>query len=69
MGFFAQWQWEFEREQSGLVKQFDSLEHVAAVYRDTVDKWRGAETWRINRRAYLTDFREFMDTQVIVNPG
>ena len=65
---FVEWQWQFERERSGLIKQFDALEQFASAIRGALVRWNGEDAWRDNRHTYRTDFREFMDTQV-VGPG
>ena len=65
---FTQWQWEFGRERSELVKQYDSIGHLASVFRASMNRWNAEEAWRERKDRYRADFREFMDTQVI-GPG
>ncbi len=65
---FATWQWEFERQRSGLIKQFDSLTHMAAVYRDYFQFSEAEHAWHKRKHYFAADFVEFMDTQVI-GPG
>ena len=65
---FVQWQWEFERERTGLTHQYDSMEHMASVYRFAVQRWGVEDLWSARKQVYGADFVEFMDTQVI-GPG
>ena len=65
---FAQWQWEFERERTGLVDQYASDDHMALLFRTVLGRMHGEDAWRQRRTLYQPDFVEFMDTQVI-GPG
>ncbi len=68
VGQFVQWQWEFERERAGLIKQFDSPEHMAAAWREALHRWDGDGAWQQRKHQFNAEFVEFMDTQVI-GPG
>lgn len=67
---FVQWQWVFERERTGLTKQFDSLEQMASSWRAALRRWKAEDIWQRSPRVrFRADFVEFMDTTVIANPG
>ena len=65
---FVEWQWSFERERAGLVRQFDSLDHMAMALKDVVERAHLRDVWANYKIQFSTDFVEFMDTQVI-GPG
>ena len=67
-GVFVHWQWRFERTRTGLIKEFDSLDHMASTFRTAMQLWKAEDAWSKRKNYYSTDFREFMDTQVI-GPG
>ncbi len=53
-------QWEFERHRSGLVKQFDSLEHMASGYRWAIQRWTATDAWYRQRTIFTADLRELV---------
>ena len=65
---FLNFQWVFDRHRAGLIRTYDSLEHMASIFRGRLERWNGADVWNESKHAYRTDFREFMDTQVM-GPG
>ena len=65
---FINFQWVFDRHRSGLIRQYDSLQHMASVFRFRIEQWNGTDTWRKRSHTFHAEFREFMDTQVI-GPG
>ena len=65
---WVEWDWIFQRQGSGLIQHFDSLEQMAAVFRDAIQSWEAQDEWPKIKHYYRADFVEFMDTQVI-GPG
>ena len=66
---FVHWQWQFERTRAGLIEEFDSDEHMAFGFRRALLRWKTIDAWHELKNIHAADFREFMDTQVIGNPG
>ena len=64
----VEWQWMFERERTGLIKQFDSLDHMASSLRSGMQRLKFEDEWHARKNEFRADFREFMDTQVL-GPG
>ena len=62
---FVRLQWEFIRESSGLLHQFDSLDHMASAIRSLVQRFNAEDAWHERKLRYRADFVQFMDTQVI----
>jgi len=67
----ARWvnmQWVFNRVESGISGEIQ-LANIATIFRFDIEETQSEDVWKRRRRSYQEDFVEFMDTQVIANPG